>query len=57
MSGFAIKYPFFIIMICLIIARGRRDHGGAHAGGPVSQYQYSGGGGGDVLFGDAAGTN
>ena len=37
MSGFAIRYPFFIIMLCLIIAVVGVDDGGAHAGGSVSR--------------------
>ena len=54
MSSFAIKYPFFILMLCLGIRGGRSDHRGPHAGRPVSADPDSGGGGRHVLQRHAA---
>ena len=54
MSSFAIKYPFFILMLCLgIIVVGVTTRG-THAGGPVPRDQDSGRRGGHFLQRHAA---
>lgn len=56
MSGFAIRYPFFIIMLCLIITVVGIT---TVARMPVDLFPdiNSRGGGGNVLFGHAAGAD
>ena len=54
MSRFAIRFPYFIIVVLPDDRGGRRDQPGADAGGSVSDHQHPGGGGGHLLLRDAA---
>ena len=54
MSGFAIRNPYFIVVVCLIIAVVGADQPRPHAGRHVPGDRHSGGRGRDVLFRHAA---
>ena len=57
MSRFAIRTPYFIVVVCLIDRGGRRQQPGAHAGRHVPGDEHSGGRRGDVLLRHAAGAD
>ena len=57
MSRFAIKTPYLIIVVCLIIAVLGMTSCAAHAGRHVSRDEHSGGCCCDVLQRNAAGTD
>ena len=57
MSRFAIRNPYFIVVVCLIIAVVGVTQPRPHAGGHVPRHEHPGGGGGDVLQRHAAGAD
>ena len=57
MPKFALRFPFFILMLCLVVALVGTVTIDQHAGGSVSRHRHAGGGGGDVLQRHAAGAD